>query len=96
MSTATLINILPVFLQEQKKKKKKVFHQHSGLVLHQRQILSVKGEGGDVAQLARASDRHAADVRLIPWCSKEFFSQSQLSVKTLLHVSVHPICNRMH
>ena len=46
--------------------------------------------GGDVAQFFRASDRHAADAGSIPWCSKGFFSPSQLSVQTLLHVSVHP------
>ena len=45
---------------------------------------------GDVVQLVRASDRHAADAGSIPWCGKGFFSQSQLSVQTLLHVSVHP------
>ena len=34
--------------------------------------------GGDVAQLVRASDRHAADAGSIPLCGKGFFSQSQL------------------
>ena len=38
--------------------------------------------GGDVAQLVRASDRHAA----------EKGSQSPLSVQTLLRVSVQPPC----
>ena len=33
----------------------------------------------------RASDRNATDEGAIPWCSKEFFSQSRLSVQTLLH-----------
>ena len=46
--------------------------------------------GGDVAQLVRASNRHAADVGSIPRCGKGFFFQSQLSVQTLLHVSVPP------
>ena len=34
--------------------------------------------GGDVSQLVRASDCHAADTGLISWCGKGFFSQSQL------------------
>ena len=46
--------------------------------------------GGDVAQLVRASDRHAADAGSIPRWGKGFFSQSQLSVQTLLRVSVQP------
>ena len=40
--------------------------------------------------MVRASDRHAADAGSIPWCGKGFFSQSQVSVHTLLRVSVHP------
>ena len=51
---------------------------------------SGKHGGGDAAQLVRASDRHAADAGSIPRCGKGFFSQSQLSVQTLLRVSVHP------
>ena len=46
--------------------------------------------GGDVAQLVRASDHHAADAGSIPRSGKGLFSQSQLSVQTLLRVSVHP------
>ena len=46
--------------------------------------------GGDVAQLVRASNHHVADTGSVSLCSKGFFSQSQLSVQTLLHVSVHP------
>ena len=46
--------------------------------------------GVDVAQLVGASDRNAADAGLIPLCDKRFSSQSQLSVHTLLRVSVHP------
>ena len=38
---------------------------------------------GEVAQLVRTSDRHAADAGSIPRCGKGFFSQSQLSVQTL-------------
>ena len=47
-------------------------------------------EVGDVAQLVRASDRHAAESGSIPRCGKGFFSQSHLSMQTLLRVSVHP------
>ena len=52
----------------------------------------MKGRAGDVAQLVRAADRHAADAGSIPRCGKGFFSQSQPSVQTLLRVSVsvHP------
>ena len=39
-----------------------------------------------MAQLVRASDRHAADAGSIPRRGKGFFSQSQLSVQTLLRV----------
>ena len=46
--------------------------------------------GWDVAQLVTASDRHATDVGSIPRCGKGFFSKSQLSVQTLLRVSVDP------
>ena len=52
-------------------------------------------QGGDVAQLFRAPDRHAADEGSIPRCGKGFFSLSQLSVQTRLRVFVHPVCNRM-
>ena len=40
--------------------------------------------------IGRALDRHAADAGSIPRCGKRFFSQSQLSVQTLLRASVHP------
>ena len=50
---------------------------------------------GDVAQLVRAWDRHADDAGSIPRCGKGFFSQSPLSVQTLLLVSVHP-CVQSH
>ena len=45
---------------------------------------------GDVAQLVNTSDCHAIDAGLIPRCGKGFFSQSQLSVQTLLRLSLHP------
>ena len=44
----------------------------------------------------RASDRHAADAGSIPRCGTGFFSQSQLSVQTLLRCLYTPMCNRMH
>ena len=52
--------------------------------------------GRDVAQLVRASDHHAADTGSIPQCGKGFFSQSQLSVRTLTcvrtpHVQLHAL-----
>ena len=50
----------------------------------------------NVAQLVRAMDRHYIDAGLIPWCGKGFFSQSQLSVQTLLQCLYTPMCNRMH
>ena len=52
--------------------------------------------GGDVAQLVRASDRHTADAVSIPRCGKGFFSQSQLSMQTVLRRPYTPVCNRMH
>ena len=55
-------------------------------------LYGCEARGWDVAQLVRASDRHAADAGSIPRCGKGFFSQSQLSVQTLLRVSVHPQC----
>ena len=42
------------------------------------------------SSVGRVSDRHAAGAGSISRCSKGFFSQSQLSVQTLLRVSVHP------
>ena len=53
-------------------------------------VLLVKNRVGDVGQLVKTSDRHAADAGSIPRCGKGFFSQRQLSVQTLLRVSVHP------
>ena len=51
----------------------------------------VKGRAGDVAQLVRAADRHAADAGSIPRCGKGFFSQSQLSVQTPLRCPYTPV-----
>ena len=47
--------------------------------------------GWYVTQLARPSDGHAADAGLIPRCSKEFSSESQLSVQTLFW-SLYNLC----
>ena len=49
--------------------------------------------GGDVAQLVRALDWHAADAGSIPWCGKRFFSWSQISVQTLLQCLYTPVCS---
>ena len=60
-------------------------------------VFSFSVRGGDIAQLVRASDHHAADAGSIPQRSKGFFSHSQLSVKTPWRVSIHPPrCNRLH
>ena len=48
------------------------------------------------SSVATASDRHAPDSGLIPRSGKGFFSQSQLSVQTLLRCPYTPVCNRMH
>ena len=53
-------------------------------------------EGWGCSSVGRASYRHAADAGSSPRCGKGFFSQSQLSVQTLVRVSVHPVRNRMH
>ena len=63
-----------------------------GLLGSHRKVSSTSQMGGEVALLVRGPDRQAADEGSIPWCGKGFFSQSQLSVQTLLHVSIHPLC----
>ena len=50
----------------------------------------------DCSSVSRASDWHTTDTGPIPWCSKGFFSQSQLSVQTLSQCPHSPVCNRMH
>ena len=57
------------------------------LLLHHIQWKHASLWGWNVAQLVRASDRHAAGAGSIPRCGKGFFSQSQLSVQTLLRCS---------
>ena len=42
------------------------------------------------SSVGRASDRHAAEAGSIPQCGKGFFSQSQLSVQTLLRCPYTP------
>ena len=59
------------------------------MVEHSPKILASKG--WDVAQLVRASDRHAADAGSIPRCGKEFFSQSTFSADSLTCVRT-PTC----
>ena len=52
--------------------------------------------GWGCSSVGRASDRHAADACLIPRRGKEFFSQSQHSVQTLLRCPYTRMWNRMH
>ena len=59
---------------------------------------SKQGEGALLVGMlptGRASDHHVASAGSIPRCSDGFFSKSQLSVQTLLRVSVHP-CVQSH
>ena len=51
-----------------------------------------KPMGLGCSSVGRTSDRHAAEAGSILRCGEEFFSQSQLSVQTLLRVSVQPSC----
>ena len=46
----------------------------------------------ECGSVGRALNRHAADACSIPQCSKGFFSQSQLSVHTLLRCLCTPPC----
>ena len=48
--------------------------------------------GCECTLAGEASDWHAAEAGSIPRCGKGFFPPSQLSVQTLLHVSLHPPC----
>ena len=47
------------------------------------------------SSVGTASDRHAAEAGLIPWCDKGFFSYSQLSVQTLVLCPYSP-CIKLH
>ena len=77
----------------------KVANEKSGRVLFENQTsaqskhnitISKLTAGRGCSSVGRASNRHAAEVGSIPRCGKGFFSQSQLSVQTLLRVSVQP------
>ena len=54
-------------------------------------VYIISQQGWGCSSVVRASDRHGTDAGLIPCCGKGFFSQSQLSVQTLLHVR-KPTC----
>ena len=54
----------------------------------------IKGWG--CSSVGRASDRHVADADSISRCGQDFFSQSQLSVQTLVQCPYTPVCNRVH
>ena len=53
-------------------------------------------DGWGCSSAGRASDRHAAEACSVPRCGKGFFSQSQLSVQTLLQCLCTPVCSCMH
>ena len=57
-------------------------------------VLVLSTEGGDVAQLVRASDRHAADASLIPSAARDFSPRVNFQCR-LLRVSIHP-CVKSH
>ena len=54
--------------------------------------MEVKGKGGDEVQLAaeRRTGKSLTQIRLPGRWGEGFFSHSQLSVQTLLRVSIHP------
>ena len=52
--------------------------------------------GWGCSSVGRASDRHAADAGSTSRCGKGIFSQSPLSVQTLLRCPYTPVRNRMH
>ena len=49
----------------------------------------------ECSSVGTASNWHAANAGSIPWSGKGFFSQSQLSVQTLLWCLYTPVCNHM-
>ena len=53
---------------------------------------TVNAMGWGVAQLVRASDRHAADAGSIPRCGKGFFPPESTFSADSLTVPVHPPC----
>ena len=52
--------------------------------------------GWGCSSAGTASDRRVADVGSIPRCGTGLFSQSQLSVQTLLRCPYAPMCKHMH
>ena len=74
---------------------------HCGSLLLLGRGLGAQGkQGGDVVQLVEHRTVTSLTLGSIARCGKGFFSQSQISVLTLLRVSVHPppspVCNCMH
>ena len=53
-------------------------------------VLSSQVRGEECRSVGRASDQHAAEAGLSPWCGKGFLSQSQLSMQTLLRSPYSP------
>ena len=53
-------------------------------------VLSSQVRGEKCRSVGRASDQHAAEAGLSPWCGKGFLSQSQLSMQTLLRSPYSP------
>ena len=72
----------------------KVSRGGMGPLVHANKLLTDLSpfSGWGCSSAGRASDRHAAEAGSILRCGEEFFSQSQLSVQTLLRVSVQPSC----
>ena len=70
---------------------------HSPVLAKLKILINIdEDQGWDVAQLVKASDRHAADAGSIPRRGKGFSSQSQLSVQTLFRCPYTHVRNCMH
>ena len=74
-----------VKMQQQQQQKQQQFTQNATV---KRTDLTGRG----CSSVARASERYPADAGSVSWCSIWVFSPSQLSVQTLLRVSVQPPC----
>ena len=74
----------PVKQQQQQQKTLKKNKKQTGTVL----ICDVAG----CSLIGRATDRHAAEAGSNPLCGNGLFSQSQLSVYTLLRCPYTPLC----
>ena len=59
--------------------------------IHTQPVSVILGWG--CSSVCRASDHDATEAGLIPQCGEGFFSQSQLSVQTLLRCLYIPMCN---